>query len=329
MKAIDTHDKRLCAVGFDTSNYTTSVAVCDISGNVILNLKLPLPVKEGDRGLRQSDAVYAHIKNLPQLTATLSAFFAEKELTPVAVAYSASPTTDVNSFMPCFQCGKAFALSFASALAVPVYPYTHQEGHIAAAVYSACGNLSLLDRELLAFHVSGGTTDILLCSPNNHRTDIKRIGGSSDLHAGQLIDRIGVMMKMPFPCGVHVERSANAYKEDIKGIKTSVNGLVCNLSGGENAALKIYKDYGENACSKFTLSFIAKTLDKLSDNLRTLFPGYPIVYSGGVMSNKYISGILAKRNNTFFAEPAFSADNAAGIALLACKRFNSTFEVLK
>lgn len=318
-------DRKYCTVGFDTSNYTTSAAVCDEDGNILLNLKLPLPVREGERGLRQSDAVYAHVKNQPQLMSLLTAFLKENALTPRAAGYSASPTTGVSSFMPCFQCGKAFALSFAAGLGIPVYPYTHQEGHIAAAVYSATGSLELMNETLLAFHVSGGTTDILVCTPNKHRTSVERIGGSSDLHAGQLIDRIGVMMKMPFPCGAHIERSALLHADDIKGIKISVNGLDCNLSGGENAAVKIYRELGENACAKFTLAFIAKTLDKLSHNLREIYPDMPIVYSGGVMSNKFISSILAKRNNTYFASPAYSADNAAGIALLANSRFKETF----
>lgn len=322
-------DKNYCTVGFDTSNYTTSAAVCSLDGNVLLNLKLPLPVKPGERGLRQSDAVYAHVKNQPQLMTLLSRFLRENRLTPVAAAYSASPTTGEASFMPCFMCGKAFAETFSAALSIPVYPYTHQEGHIAAAVYSATGSLDMMEKKMLAFHVSGGTTDILLCTPDKHRTAIARIGGSNDLHAGQLIDRIGVMMNMPFPCGVHIENAALEYTDNIKSIKISVEGLNCNLSGGENSAIKVYKKYGTSACARFTLAFIEKTLDTLSKNLREKYPDLPIVYSGGVMSNKYISSCLAKRNITYFASPAFSADNAAGIALLACKRFNQAFGVNK
>lgn len=322
-------DKKPCTVGFDTSNYTTSVAVASLEGSVLLNLKLPLPVKEGERGLRQSDAVYSHVKNQPQLMKVLAEFLKENDLIPAAAAYSASPTTGEASFMPCFLCGKAFAESFAAPLGIPVYPYTHQEGHIAAATYSAIGSLDMMESDMLAFHVSGGTTDVLLCTPAKNRTEIDRIGGSNDLHAGQLIDRIGVMMSMPFPCGIHIERAASEYPDDIKGIKTSVSGITCNLSGGENAALKVYKESGTNACAKFTLTFIAKTLDKISSNLREIHPTLPIIYAGGVMSNKYISSVLAKRENTYFASPAFSADNAAGIALLASKRFTSTFGVTK
>lgn len=320
-------EKGFCTIGFDTSNYTTSAALSSLDGNVLLNLKLPLPVRAGERGLRQSDAVYAHIKNQPQLMALLSEFLKEKELLPVAVGYSAYPTTSPTSFMPCFQCGKAFAYSFAAGCSVPVYPYTHQEGHIAAAAYSATRSLDIMEQPLLAFHVSGGTTDILLCTPNKHRTSIERIGGSCDLHAGQLIDRMGVMMGMPFPCGIHIERAAKLYPNEIKGIKVSVNGLNCNLSGGENAATKVYHELGIEACARFTLSYIAKTLDRLSENLRKEYPNMPILYSGGVMSNRFISQVLSKRADTYFASPEFSADNGAGISLLARKRFLNTHGV--
>ena len=54
-------------VGFDTSNYTTSAAVCDADGEVLLNARTLLPVREGERGLRQSDAVFFHVRNLPDL----------------------------------------------------------------------------------------------------------------------------------------------------------------------------------------------------------------------------------------------------------------------
>lgn len=321
-------DRSLCTVGFDTSNYTTSASVCDSSGKVILNLKIPLPVKEGERGLRQSDAVYAHVKNQPQLMTLLSEFLKEKNLSPTAIGYSSSPTNGSKSFMPCFLCGKAFALSFSACTSIPVYQFSHQEGHIAAAVYSATDSLRLTENQLLAFHVSGGTTDILLCTPKKSGFDISGIGGSLDLHAGQLVDRIGVMMNIPFPCGPKIEQYAALCDGKTQFTpKISVNGLTCNLSGGENAAIKVYKEHGREACSKFVLDFIASTLDKLSDNLRAVYPSLPIVYSGGVMSNKYISSVLCKRSDTYFAEPAFSADNAAGIALLTHKRFTEFFEV--
>ncbi len=309
-----------CFIGIDTSNYTTSVSVASYDGKVLLNYKMPLPVKPGERGLRQSDAVYAHIKNQPSCMMSLSLFLKENALTPIAVGYSASPVNGSESFMPCFLCGRAFALSVAVIEDLPVYPFSHQEGHIAAASYSATGCLELLRNPLFAFHVSGGTTDIISCFPDKSRIKTERIGGSSDLHAGQLIDRVGVMMGLEFPCGPAVEREAAKYTGKAFNPAVSVKGLDSNLSGGENIAKKVYSEQGSEAAARYTLDFIAKTLDKLSENLRER-ENLPILYSGGVMSNEYIKSILGKRENTYFATPAFSADNAAGIALLAREKY--------
>ncbi len=311
-----------CFVGIDTSNYTTSVAVASSDGNVLLNYKMPLPVKPGERGLRQSDAVYAHIKNQPSCMTALAAFLKNENLSPVAVGYSASPVNAPQSFMPCFMCGRAFALSFAASSDIPIYSFSHQEGHIAASAYSATGTLDFLREKIFAFHVSGGTTDIVSCQPDRTRLVTNRIGGSSDLHAGQLIDRVGVMMGLPFPCGPALEVEAGKYTGKPFNPVISVKELDSNLSGGENTAKKIYSESGSVAAARYTLDFIAKTLDKLSDNLRNK-EELPILYSGGVMSNEYIKSILRKRSKTYFATPAFSADNAAGIALLTREKYNS------
>lgn len=312
-----------CFIGIDTSNYTTSAAIVSTEGDILLNFKAPLPVKEGERGLRQSDAVYAHVKNQPSAMAALSRVIKEYSLRPAAVGFSASPTNSADSFMPCFMCGRAFADTFAAGTGIPVYTYSHQEGHIAAAAYSATGSLELLKKESIAFHVSGGTTDIVICTPDRFRFNTKRIGGSNDLHAGQLIDRIAVMMGLPFPGGPMLERLALQANDTTERIGISVNGLDCNLSGGENTAKRIYSERGAEATAFYVLAFIASSLDKLSANLRTQYPELPVIYSGGVMSNGYIKRILNKRENTYFAEPRLSADNGVGIALLTRERFQS------
>lgn len=312
-----------CFVGIDTSNYTTSVSVVTRDGRVLLNYKAPLPVKEGERGLRQSDAVYAHVKNQPSAMAALSRVINEYDLVPVAVGFSASPTNSANSFMPCFMCGRAFADTFAAGHNIPIYSYSHQEGHIAAAAFSATDSLDILKKRLIAFHVSGGTTDIVICTPDKFRFDTQRIGGSNDLHAGQLIDRVAVMMGLQFPGGPAIERSAARADGFNEKITISVNNFNCNLSGGENVAKSIYAKSGEEHAAFYVLSYIAATLNKLSDNLRNAFPDLPILYSGGVMSNAYIKSILSKRELTYFATPQFSADNAAGIALLTRERYLS------
>ncbi len=315
--------ERILFLGIDTSNYTTSVALCDADGRVPLNLKKPLPVKEGERGLRQSDALFAHTKNLPEIMQKLGIYLKNEagEAKIAAVGCSATPRSTEGSYMPCFLSGVAAAESAGAVLGCEKYTFSHQDGHIMAALYSS-GKTSLLyeDKPFAAFHVSGGTTELLLVTPRDGLFDVELIGGSADMNAGQAIDRTGVLMGLGFPCGREMESLCNGipYK---KG-KISVNGLECNLSGLENLSAKLYKETNDRALvSAFCFDFIADTLYKLSGNLRDKFPEIPIIFAGGVMSNKRIAKRLSMLGNVYFSEPEFSADNAAGIALLTKKSF--------
>ena len=309
-----------CFVGIDTSNYTTSAAICTKDGEVVANLKLPLPVKAGECGLRQSDAVFAHVKNLPALMQNLA-----KELTgfePVAIGVSEAPRPQEGSYMPCFLSGIAAAESFAAAADIPLLRTSHQEGHIMAAAYSA-GAMHLLNAErFAAFHVSGGTTEVLLATPHASGFDIELFAATADINAGQAIDRIGVMLGLGFPCGKELEKLAQANTKKIPKSRISVKNGYCNLSGLENMATKLWQESGDAALvAAFTLQFIGDTLVAMTNELDARIPSLPIVYAGGVMSNRYLQSRLGERGNTYFAEPQFSADNAAGVALLCRKQF--------
>ena len=188
-------------------------------------------------------------------------------------------------------------------------------GHFAAAAYSA-GVPELIDGECIAFHLSGGTTEIVLWKKGK----ADRIGGTNDLTAGQAIDRIGVLLGFPFPCGGAMEHTAESGNVSEK-ISPSVCGLSCNLSGIENLAKrKISSGESKENVASFVLAFIGETIDRLSENVRALYD-LPILYAGGVMRNAAFRKKLGKRGNTYFALPDFSSDNAAGAALLAERRF--------
>lgn len=307
-----------CFVGFDTSNYTTSAALCTLEGEVIANVKAPLPVKEGACGLRQSDAVFAHVKNLPAVTEQLREAIAPHRV--LAVGYSARPRDAENSYMPCFLSGEAAAKAFACAIGVPTYDFSHQSGHIMAAVYSSGASEKLLSDRFAAFHVSGGTTEMLLVTPHADRLDVELVGETEDLNAGQAIDRIGVMMGLSFPCGREMERLALENTRRLPRAQICVRNRNCNLSGLQNLASRLWEESGDRAAvSAYTLSFIGDTLCEMTRQLDALGEALPIVYAGGVMSNHYLQERLSVRDRTYFALPQFSADNAAGTALL-CRR---------
>ncbi len=296
-------------LGIDTSNYTTSAALADETG-IRQSEKQLLPVAQGARGLRQSDALFAHVKALPQMMERLGA-------QPVAaVGYSARPRDGADSYMPCFLAGQSVALSIASVLGVPAYAFSHQAGHIAAALYS-CGHEELHGREFLAFHVSGGTTDLLHVMPDGQ---IVRVGGTDDLNAGQLIDRIGVMLGLSFPAGPALEKLAA--DRPLPDVKTCVRDLHCNLSGAENRASDMHKHGAPDAeIAAFAVSMVLHTLDQMTCQAQTQFGKLPLVFAGGVMSNRRIRCYMEEKYGAYFADPVYSADNAAGVALLCRNRY--------
>lgn len=291
-------------LGVDTSNYTTSLSLCE-NGKIIANEKLPVTVKEGERGIRQSDAVFCHTKNLPILFERIG----RRDLRAIGV--STRPRDVEGSYMPCFLTGYAAARALSSVCGIPLYEFSHQQGHVMAALYSA-DVTDLWNKRFIAFHVSGGTTELLLVENGT----IGKIGGTVDLNAGQAIDRVGVRLGIPFPCGRVLESIAAPFSE--VNCISHVRGLECNLSGLESKATKLIED-GEDASvvAAFVLKSILRTIERLTENAREQLGDLPVVYAGGVMSNKLIQKGLAKCGNVFFSEAEYSCDNAAGIAVLA------------
>ena len=307
--------------GFDTSCYTTSFAVCDEEGKIVLNEKKMLSVKDGERGLRQSDAVFQHTVNMEYVSERMSEFIsANPSSLPAAVGCSAKPRDAEGSYMPCFLTGLACARNVAAVSDAKLYAFSHQAGHIAAALYGA-GALHLFGKEFAAFHVSGGTTDILHVNGNRNGTfEIERIGGTRDLNAGQVIDRAGVMMGLPYPSGKYIETEALNNTSDVPAYKPSLVGLQCNLSGIENKASALYGSTCDvPLTSAFVLNAVRDTLTSLTEALLSVYPGIPIVYSGGVMSCRMLKEALSG-SGRYFAPPEYSSDNAAGIAYLTMMR---------
>ena len=300
-------------LGIDTSNYTTSGALVN-QGVVEENRKKLLPVKAGEKGLRQSDAVFHHVRQLPEVLAPILEKASGKLC---AVGVSTAPRTADDSYMPCFLPGVTTARLLAASAGVPLYTFSHQQGHIAAALYSA-GKLSLLEQPFLAFHVSGGTTEALLVKPDQQGLPQAEIVASSlDLKAGQAVDRVGVMLGMQFPCGPELEKAALQWESPIR-CKATMKGVNCCLSGIENKC-KTMLDQGHSPqeIARFCLESIAVTLEAMCRGLLEQYGKLPVVFSGGVCSNSILRNRLESQFHSYFAEPVFSSDNAAGIAILA------------
>lgn len=307
-------------LGIDTSNYTTSCAFLDTDTRTVLQRKQLLPVPAGQAGLRQSDAVFHHTRQLPALIGKLAAD-AGGSLPADAAGVSVSPRNAEGSYMPCFLAGRAAASVLASANRIPLHETSHQTGHILAALYSADRLRWLMpDQEpFLAFHVSGGTTDCVRCLPDAKNVlRIEPVSESLDLKAGQAIDRVGLMLGLQFPCGPALEQLA-AQSTSRKKMQVKLRDGCCSLSGLQNQCEAQLKQGVPAAdIAAYCLNSAAAVIAEMAKDAAAKTGCKRIQFAGGVLSDLLIQNQLrALPFDTAFAEPAFSCDNAAGIAVYA------------
>lgn len=311
-------------LGIDTSNYTTSAAFLKNDGEMV-QVKAPLPVLEGSVGLRQNDAVFAHVKMLGSL---LERLFADSSEQVDAIGVSVSPRDETGSYMPCFLTGKMCAQSLAAVLHTGLYEFSHQAGHIAAVIFDT--ELSnLFEQEFIAFHVSGGTTQCLLVRPDKTGVkpfEITTVAESLDLHAGQVIDRAGAMLGLKFPSGAALEQLARESQTDYP-VKVAFKGMSCCLSGIENQCRDLL-DKNVKPCdvARFCLKSVEWAVLEMTRRVLDVYPDRTLVYAGGVMGNAMIRDSVtrsfsAQCGGVYFASPDFSADNAAGIAALCGRAY--------
>lgn len=300
-------------LGIDTSNYTSSCAVYNQADNIFYSEKQLLPVSEGQLGLRQSDAVFHHVQNLPPLLAGLCESYGENIR---AVGCSVSPRDAEDSYMPCFSVGRAFADVLSASFKAHKYSFSHQSGHIAAALWSS-SMTELVDKEFIAFHVSGGTTDVLHVRPDSEKIfNIEMVASSLDLKAGQAVDRVGGMLGLKFPAGAELDKLSLLSEREYK-IKPFMRDGSCSFSGVENKCREMLKN-GEKYedISKYCISYIYAAIEQMTEFALSAYGDLPLIYAGGVMSNTFIKGKISEKFSGHFADPYYSSDNAAGIAYL-------------
>ena len=300
----------MVTIGFDTSNYTTSIACFD--GMDGINCSKLLPVKPGELGLRQSDAVFFHTKSLPELSGRLFSHVKVGEVRAIGV--STRPRAVEGSYMPCFMVGYSHAKLLSDSCGVPLVEVSHQQGHVAACLWSA-GRLDLMDKPHLAWHLSGGTTELLLVEPEGMNVKCTKIGGTTDISAGQLIDRTGVMLQLPFPAGKHLDALAEeAVGKDL--FKVKCNAMEFSLSGVQNKVQQYHDGHTDAETAAYALRCVCYAVKQATRNAMKEYPGLEVVLSGGVASNSMLRNEMQEVNAVFGA-PAYSTDNAMGVAILA------------
>ena len=305
-------------LGIDTSCYTTSAALVSVEGELLGSARRLLTVGEGERGLQQSQGLFQHVKNLPDMIGQVM----QGAPQICAVCASVRPRPAEESYMPVFRAGESQARAAAALLRVPFYPVSHQEGHVRAAMVDAGIDAG---RPFLALHLSGGTTEILLADQGR----LTLLGGSLDLHAGQLVDRTGVRMGLGFPAGPALEKLAmQAAPQGLLGV--SIKGTSCNLAGAEN---KIERWLAQDELSREQIAaeafdFLCRTIERMIENACEATGARQALLAGGVASSTLLRGMLnarAKKRRLncrlHYAHPELSGDNAVGVALLGAERY--------
>ena len=311
MTAATVNDHKI-TIGFDTSNYTTSCAVFD--GSEGFNSGRLLDVPEGALGIRQSEALFQHVRRLPEIFDKLPV-----NGRVVAVGASETPRETEGSYMPCFLAGASHGAVLARGMGIPYYGFSHQQGHVAAAVWSA-GREDIRKEAFLCWHLSGGTTELLLAKPSGVIFSCEILGGTSDVSAGQLLDRAGSLLGMKFPSGAALDTMAASVGEG-EEYSPKMDGMSFSLSGVEHK-MKAMIEAGKPAekIAYFTLWSIFNVVNNATETAKKIYGNLPVVYSGGVASSRFMRRRIP---NGIFAKPEYSTDNAMGIAILTYRTVNA------
>ncbi len=303
-------------IGLDTSCYTTSAAAVTVEGEVIASCRKLLPVSEGKRGLRQSEMVFIHTKQLPDRMEELAEKIRGMEI--AAVCASARPRDDEESYMPAFHVGDAQARSLAALLGVPCFASTHQRGHVRAATVDS----GVRPGDMLAVHLSGGTTEVLSLIGDR----LTLLGGTLDLHAGQVVDRTGVALGLPFPAGPHLEELARRGKSEARLPANLADGdLHCHFSGAETQIQRwiANETLTQEDIAAEVYDLLARTVARMITAAAKQTGVRQVLIAGGVASSALFRELvrerIAKRDrglHVCFGRPEFSGDNAVGAALI-------------
>lgn len=306
-------------MGIDTSNYTTSIAIIDEMDRVVLDLRRVLKVDKGKKGLRQQEAVFQHINNLPELVDTMSKTIDFNDIHSISCSYK--PRNIVESYMPVFKVGKGQAVVISRILKTNFYEFSHQEGHIGAGIiYNSLKN----SNRFLGLHISGGTTELLIVNKHNGNFNIEIIGGTLDISVGQLIDRIGVEIGLVFPCGKEMDNISKRGCTLKLNIPISIkNETWFNISGMENyfKRLLINESYSKEDILATIFDVVSSYLLEIIIKGSRIYGINDILITGGVSANSIIRETLKKtlineNITSYFPNIQLCTDNAVGIAYL-------------
>ena len=299
-------------IGIDTSNYTTSAAAADGQGNIIASSRRLLDVKQGEKGLRQSDALFQHWKVLPELLAPL---LEEYRGRIAAVCAASRPRPIEGSYMPVFTAGTNLGRTAAAAVGAEYIETSHQEAHFHAAAYRTAVDLS---QPVIMAHLSGGTLEFVLKDKDSYELVFR----TDDISYGQLLDRLGTDLGYPFPAGNYIDEAAlrmasEAPKCPFKRVFMTETGL--NLSGLETSLRNAENSFAADELSYFAMLRISESFVKAAEFLKDKYNVSQMLVSGGVACSGFLRE-FCRPYGYMFGLKEYCSDNAAGEALIAYEK---------
>lgn len=282
----------MISLGIDTSNYTTSVAVAQ-DGKILLDNRQLLKVKDGELGLRQSEALFQHWENLPHLLEDALTYKLDN------IVVSTKPRPQNGSYMPCFNAGNNIGHILGKALNIPVFELSHQQGHLLAAAYE---NDIDFAKPFIFAHLSGGTLELV-----DEKFNI--IGATKDISYGQLIDRTGQFLSLTFPSGKILDQMAMKIDNCFNPLsKIHIEDKFVNISGIENQIKQLTLSPEEIAYC--VMERISESFVSIINNTNAK----QVLVAGGVASSQFLRK-YCRNYNYKFGKTELCSDNAVGLAL--------------
>ncbi|MGC9066131.1 MAG: tRNA (adenosine(37)-N6)-threonylcarbamoyltransferase complex transferase subunit TsaD [Candidatus Ratteibacteria bacterium] len=213
--------------------------------------------------------------------------------------------------------GVAFANGLGYRLEKPVYNVNHLSAHLAACYFD-----SFIQFPALGLVISGGHTSLFLLRSH---TDMKLIGKTRDDACGEVFDKVGRMLNLPFPGGAYIEKLAqNGNEKRIKFPKAYIkDSLDFSFSGIKTAVYYYISKHGIENSADIAASFQKTMTDSILAKINDAIDLYPVrnfLFGGGVIRNNYmrnrIMDYLARQNiKAIIPESSLCADNGGKIAI--------------
>jgi N6-L-threonylcarbamoyladenine synthase len=291
---------RSICLGIEGTAHTFGVGIVDDSAKVLANEQSMYVPKEGGIHPREAANHHTEIAGDVIRKALEKAGVSKGDI--ALVAFSQGP-----GLGPCLRTAATAARALALSLEVPIIGVNHCIAHLEIGrAVCECNDPVLL-------YVSGGNTQVISYANGRYRV----FGETMDIGLGNMLDKFGREMGMPFPAGPNIEKLAAKGKKLIP-LPYSVKGMDVSFSGILTAALQMEKESLEDlsfSIQETTFSMLTEVTERAMAHLGKS----EVLLGGGVVRNKklveMVSAMCDERGaQCYVPPPSLCSDNGAMIA---------------